>query len=539
MVSGIMRASKKWTAGVGCLIILLSPYLLFSQTQLKIIPEGSYLINMGTRPQTQKNALKPYGLIYDLLQNQNMEIEWVIQQDKHKDEADFTYNDVEYRSGAFAIPVSYITAEVAEQIAYWERKGVVGAFTNSAVELPVFTSLSVAPRWTLDKENGSLAVPFFQAAAIPASAYGGNDPDKWKQPSELGVCDDIFVMPHADPKFETHQNLYFWNREFKGSIWAGCRAVSILENLKGKDRSGNLIQLNFLSAGFPGAPSAGLLPYHEHRHGTPPYETLLPADPVAQFLGSPDQAQLNGSERIYFPKEINEWRNGTKLIVTDPDAPDIPLKSKGAAATLVYGYAFDDPENGLVMYEAGHDIYGKNPDNIAAMRAFFNWSFYTTELKRKKNLIKFKAINSDETIVAARVGDDLTHVLDLSPIHFDLDKFEIKKKERQSLDKIADFMLKHPAILLDVRSHTDSRADDDYNLELSRKRVAATIAYLEKKGIDAGRLSGRGYGETELLNGCRNGVPCSEAQHEMNRRSEFILSIDCRIYAELGEDSVE
>lgn len=526
-------------AGVACLIILLSPDFLFSQTQLKLIPEGSYLINMGTRPQIQENALKPYGLIYDLLQNYNLEIEWIIRPDKQKDEADFTCDNAEYRSGAFAIPVSYITPEVAEQIATWERKGVVGSFTSSAVELPVFTALSVAPRWTLDKENGSLAVPFFQAASIPASAYGGIDPDRWKEPSELGVCDDIFVMPHADPKFETHQNLYYWNRDYKGAIWAGCRAVSILENLKGKDKSGNLVQLNFLSAGFPGAPSAGLLPYYEHRHGTPPYETLLPADPVAQFLGGPDQAQLNGSERIYFPKEINEWRNGAKLIVIDPDAPDIPSKSKGAGATLVYGYAFDDPRNGLVMYEAGHSIYGKHPDNIAAMRAFFNWSFYTTELKRKKNLIKFKAINSDESIVAARVGDDLTQVLDLSPIHFDLDKFEIKKKERHSLDRIADFMLKHPAILLDVRSHTDSRADDDYNLDLSRKRVAATIAYLENKGIDAGRLSGRGYGETELLNGCRNGVPCSEAQHEMNRRSEFILSIDCKIYAELGEDSLE
>ncbi|MGA9590686.1 MAG: OmpA family protein, partial [Salegentibacter sp.] len=526
------------------LILWLSPGLIFSQSRLKMLPEGSYLINMGIKPQTPANALKPYGLIYDLLQNRSMEVEWIIRPDKEKDEIDFTCDGIPYRSGAFAIPVSYISTEVAAQIDRWEKKGVVGTYTTSALKLPVFSTLSVAPRWTLDKQNGHLAVPFFRAAGIPASAYGGDNSDKWKQPSELGVCDDIFVMPHADPKFETHQNLYYWNRDYKGAIWAGCRAVSILESLKGIDQSGagdsaQLIQLNFLSAGFPGAPSAGLLPYYEHRHGTPPYENLLPADPVAQYLGSPDKAQLNGSERVYFPKEINEWRDETQLIVIDPDAPDIPEKSKGEAATIVYGYGFGDPDNGLVMYEAGHSIYGKGPDNIAAMRAFFNWSFYTTELKRKKNLIKFRAVNADESIVAARVGDDLSRVLDLRPIHFDLDKSEIRKKDALALDEIADFMLKHPAILLDIRSHTDSRADDAYNLELSKKRVAATIAYLERKGIDVGRLSGRGYGETELLNDCRNGMPCSETQHEKNRRSEFILSIDCKIFAELEEDSVE
>ncbi|MFD1095299.1 OmpA family protein [Salegentibacter chungangensis] len=513
-----------------------------AQSQMKVIPEGSYLINMGLSPQTHSNALKPYGLLYDLLNNYQVEVEWVIRPGKKKDETDFAHDDTAYRSGSFVIPVSYISDEVAQRIREWEKKGVAGSYSKSSMNLPVFTSLSVAPKWTLDKENGSIALPFFQAAEIPSSAYGGSSSEGWKDPSELGVCDDIFVMPHADPKFETHKNLYFWNRDYKGAIWAGCRAVSTLENIKGRDAdenkgSGKLIQLNFLSAGFAGAPSAGLVPYYDHRNATPPYTHLFPHDPVAQYLGSTDKAHLNGSERVYFPKAINLWREETKRLVIDPDAPDIPSKSKGEAAMIVYGHAFGNPRNGMVMYEGGHSIYGSGPEYIAAMRAFFNWSFYTTEIKRKENLIKFQAYGKDKTIVAARVGDDLTRVLNLDPIHFDLDKAQIRENDKEGLEAIVQFMKEHPALLLDIRSHTDSRAADAYNLELSRERVKATIAYFTAQGIDAERLSGRGYGETELLNDCSNGKPCSERKHELNRRSEFILSIDCRLYAELGENA--
>ncbi len=173
-----MGTSEKLVVVVVGLIMCLSPDLIFSQSRLKMLPEGSYLINMGIKPQTHANALKPYGLLYDLLQNHRMEVEWIIRPDKEKDEIDFTCDDIPYRSGAFAIPVSYISAEVAVQIDRWEKKGVVGAYMSSGMELPVFTTLSVAPRWTLDKENGSLAVPFFRAAGIPASAYGGGNPDE-------------------------------------------------------------------------------------------------------------------------------------------------------------------------------------------------------------------------------------------------------------------------------------------------------------------------------------------------------------------------
>jgi outer membrane protein OmpA-like peptidoglycan-associated protein len=216
--------------------------------------------------------------------------------------------------------------------------------------------------------------------------------------------------------------------------------------------------------------------------------------------------------------------------VIDEDAPDIPEIAEDTAVVTAYGHAYGNTDNGLVMYQAGHSIYGKYPQNITAMRAFFNWSFYAAEIKRRKNALEFGNLEG-LPVVDAKVGDELTGVLRLNPIHFDLDKAEIRTGDKPALDSIAAFMQKQPALLLDIRSHTDSRANDNYNLELSERRVKATIQYLTEKGISSSRITGRGYGETELVNKCGNNSKCTEAGHERNRRSEFILAIDCDLYS--------
>ncbi len=504
----------------------------FSQSKTEIITKGSYAINLGVTPQTNANALKPYGCIYDLLTKYPLVVKWVINPKKKKDGIDFRIGEEDFRSGSFVIPVSYITEKVKNSIHSWEDRGVIGTYLTEDKTLPVFTNLSVAPKWTLDKQNGSIALSFFREAGIPGSAHGGYSSKHWKTPDELGICDDIFVMPHAEPKFETHKNLYFWNRKYKGAIWAGCHAGSELENLHGKaseEENSEIIQLNFLSAGAAGARTTGLIPFYEHRYATPPYLHRLPADPVSQYLGRTDKAMINGSERILYPKKANAWRHGTKMIVIDPSAPDVPSLSNGPGAVIVYGNGFEDPENGLVMYQVSHDFSGNAPENIAAIRVFFNWSFYAAEVKRKENIIRFQNDKGDK-IFAARVGDDLAKTLDLEPILFDLDKAEIKPEAAEQLDHIAAYMLEYPELLIDIRSHTDSRADDDYNIKLSQSRVEVTKQYLVARGVGEDRISGRGYGENELVNKCRNGILCTEEDHAMNRRSEFILSINCDLY---------
>ena len=85
-------------------------------------------------------------------------------------------------------------------------------------------------------------------------------------------------------------------------------------------------------------------------------------------------------------------------------------------------------------------------------------------------------------------------------------------------------MKQNPTMKIDVRSHTDSRATQKYNQTLSDKRAKATIEYMVKSGIDASRLTGRGYGETQPVNKCKDGVDCTEEEHQQNRRSEFIIT---------------
>lgn len=126
-------------------------------------------------------------------------------------------------------------------------------------------------------------------------------------------------------------------------------------------------------------------------------------------------------------------------------------------------------------------------------------------------------------ITPVALGQDLGKILQLQPIYFDFDKSFIRADAEIELQKVIAAMKEYPKLKIDVRSHTDSRAQDSYNDALSSRRNKSTIAYIVKKGIDASRLTGRGYGERELVNECSNGVSCSEEKHQLNRRSEFII----------------
>jgi len=121
------------------------------------------------------------------------------------------------------------------------------------------------------------------------------------------------------------------------------------------------------------------------------------------------------------------------------------------------------------------------------------------------------------------VGDDLTVLLELNPIYFDFDRFNIRPDAALELEKVISVMKQYPNMVVDARSHTDSRGVDSYNLSLSDKRAKSTVAYIISQGIDRNRISGAGYGETQLVNDCGNNSKCTEEQHQLNRRSEFIV----------------
>ena len=125
--------------------------------------------------------------------------------------------------------------------------------------------------------------------------------------------------------------------------------------------------------------------------------------------------------------------------------------------------------------------------------------------------------------VAIKKGMDLAKVFEIKEIKFDYNKADIRSDAAVELTKIVEVMREYPKMKIDIRSHTDSRGADSYNLKLSDRRAKATLEWIVKQGIDKKRLKAKGYGETRLVNGCSNGVPCTEEEHQENRRSEFIV----------------
>lgn len=142
--------------------------------------------------------------------------------------------------------------------------------------------------------------------------------------------------------------------------------------------------------------------------------------------------------------------------------------------------------------------------------------------KSKKSIVLKLALEPIPQVAA--LGTDLFKLLNLNPIYFDYDKSFIRADAEIELAKIIKYMNEFPNVKVDVRSHTDSRGRDAYNFALSNRRNKSTRAYIiDKGGISKDRLSGKGYGETQLTNHCSNGVKCSKAEHQANRRSEFIV----------------
>lgn len=114
-------------------------------------------------------------------------------------------------------------------------------------------------------------------------------------------------------------------------------------------------------------------------------------------------------------------------------------------------------------------------------------------------------------------------------IYYDLNSAEIRTDAATQLDKLVVLLADNPSIRIELSSHTDARAEDDYNQDLSQRRAQSAVDYIVSQGISRERLVAKGYGETQLINGCTNERidECSEEEHQQNRRTEFkVLSVD-------------
>ncbi len=121
------------------------------------------------------------------------------------------------------------------------------------------------------------------------------------------------------------------------------------------------------------------------------------------------------------------------------------------------------------------------------------------------------------------VGLDLSKVIDIKPIYFDYGKAIIRPDAGIELDKIVQVMNDNPDMIIELGSHTDSRGSAKANINLSNRRAVASAKYIKERITNPDRISGKGYGESKLVNECADGVECSEVKHQENRRTEFII----------------
>lgn len=106
-------------------------------------------------------------------------------------------------------------------------------------------------------------------------------------------------------------------------------------------------------------------------------------------------------------------------------------------------------------------------------------------------------------------------------VYYDPNSSDIKPESIEKLDKIIAAMSENKTLKLSINSHTDAKGEDAYNITLSEKRAQKVMEYFILQGIEKGRLKAKGFGETQIKNRCKNGVDCSELEHQLNRRTEF------------------
>lgn len=252
-------------------------------------------------------------------------------------------------------------------------------------------------------------------------------------------------------------------------------------------------------------------------------------DDIYYYEGGENVERWWTNDPIPEPETSNK-RINYSLVAQVVDPKNKPLK----AANI------DIVKNGEKFLKVESDIEGNSPIlNLEEMDAFGfkvqrkNYLTRRAEFKLEDHLIPEQLLTKEVTDTTFKVkivlnpleiGMEVSSIINLNPILYDLDKADIRPDAAFELDKIIEFLNDNPAIQLELGSHTDSRASNAYNLRLSQKRAESAVSYITSKGIDSSRITAKGYGETKLLNGCENGVDCTEEQHQENRRTEFIIT---------------
>ncbi len=381
--------------------------------------------------------------------------------------------------------------------------------------------------------------------------------DEWQEPKELSIDGDTFSTAH--PALSPDETkLYFASNRPGGFGQSDLYVVEIhADGTLGEPKNlGNTINtpgretfpfvsqdqiLYFSSDGHYGL--GGLDVYAINLDSDGDYGHLLNVGRPINSYADDFSYGINTETRYGFVSSDRGRYSDTVLVRSNIYSfkEDRPLKDVYKA--VIEGYV-TDKDSGDPIANATITLRDKEGQVVGQIMTDEN-GYYKTEIERFQTYAiraEKQDYDTDEKMskpglahqridfqlkrnrVALMPGMDLAKILNIPRIYFDFDKYNIRKPDAtRDLAKVYEVLVEYPNLRLKIRSHTDSRGSDAYNQALSQRRAKSTKAWLVKQGINANRLETEGVGEREITNGCTNGVPCTKAQHQANRRSEFIV----------------
>lgn len=257
-------------------------------------------------------------------------------------------------------------------------------------------------------------------------------------------------------------------------------------------------------------------------------EAVFPDTKQATYKLSTELNKVKSEEKSIIPDDFLTDKNQIRAVLNHNDPRftlvgytiDKQTKEKVGGVYVVLknlvtkeeAQVMSDLQNGEFKLqldsESSYTVFGRKDKFISEIE-----KSSTVGLLRSQTLYVKLSLSLEETPVGK--------VINLKNIYYDYDKSEIKEEASYDLEKLVQYMTDNPSVKIELSSHTDSRGKDDYNLNLSQKRAESVIKFLMTRGVSPNRLFAVGYGETQLKNNCNDNTPCSEEEHQLNRRTEF------------------
>ncbi|MCH2214213.1 MAG: OmpA family protein [Flavobacteriales bacterium] len=254
--------------------------------------------------------------------------------------------------------------------------------------------------------------------------------------------------------------------------------------------------------------------------GQAKFELLTPEDYVLRKEENKDESVLSVDILgvISHPNE-EASKEGIEIFLQDSEGNTIARVFTNEKGEFVFEQVKPDESYSFQsnVDDLGSKIRIFNQDGqiIETISPNENGDYVYVRLKETDKIITF----TNEENITVKVAEE--ERFNLPALYFELDNTQLVPKSRAVLAKIQTILIDNLHIAIRLSGHTDSTGEADYNLKLSTDRVNAIKDYLFANGIERNRVSGKGFGETQLVNRCKDGVDCSEQEHAANRRIEI------------------